>query len=86
MKKEWTVPTEEGALAVSADYTLFLGKLTVTVGEDVFSLPSKFLTVFFGRKESLVIDDKLALLVIRPFGNADLVIGGNYLSTGEAYH
>ncbi len=79
MKKEWTVPTEEGTLSVSADYTLFLGKLTVTVGEDTFPLPSKFLTVLFGRRESLVIDDKLALLIIRPFGEAELIVGGKPL-------
>ncbi len=79
MKKVWTVPTESGELLVSADYTLFLGKLTVTIGEDIFPLPSKFLTVFFGRRESLMIDDKLAILAIRPFGKADLIVGGKPL-------
>ncbi len=85
MKKEWTVSTEEGTLAVSVEYTLFLGKLTVTIGENTFPLPSKPLTVLLGRRESLMIDDKLAFLVIRPFGEADLVVGGKYLSTGEDY-
>lgn len=85
MKKDWIVPTENGTLAVSATYTLWLGKLHVRVGTDDFILPPKFLTLLFGRRESFVVDDKLAFLVIRPFGEADLVIDGKYLSTGEAY-
>ena len=75
-KRYWSIPTEDGILPISVAYTGFTGKLTVSIGEDTFPLPPKFLMGLFGRKENFKVDDKLALLVIRPFGDAALVVGG----------
>ena len=75
-KRYWSIPTEDGILPISVAYTGFTGKLTVSIGEDTFPLPPKFLMGLFGRKENFKVDDKLALLVIRPFGDAAIVVGG----------
>lgn len=75
-KRYWSIPTEDGILPISVAYTGFTGKLTVSIGEDTFPLPPKFLMGLFGRKENFKVDDKLALLVIPPFGDAAIVVGG----------
>ena len=75
-KRYWSIPTEEGELAVSVAYNGFTGNMTVSIGEDTFPLPPKFLMGLFGRKENFKVDDKLALLVIRPFGGAMITVGG----------
>ncbi len=85
MKKQWNVNIDGENFAVAIELTPILGKLTVTVGEDRFPLPPKLLTCFFGRKERLMLGEKLALLVIKPFMRADIVVGGKYVESGEDY-
>lgn len=75
-KRYWSIPTEDDDLAVSVAYNGFTGKMSVSIGEDTFPLPPKFLMGLFGRKENFKVDDKLALLVVRPFGGAVITVGG----------
>ena len=65
MKKQWNVTVDGENYAVEIDLEGFLGKLTVTVNGDAFPLPPKFLTILFGRKERLMLGEKLALLVLK---------------------
>ena len=78
-KRYWCIPTEEGDLPISVAYNSFTGKTSVSIGEDTFPLPPKFLMGLFGRKENFKVDDKLALLMIRPFGGAVITVGGRKL-------
>ena len=85
MTKKWNVTVDGEDYAVAIELESFFGSLTVTVNGDTFPLTPKFLTVFTGRKERLMLGDKLALLVIKPFDCVDLVVGGKYVSTSEDY-
>ena len=85
MKKQWNVTVDGEQYTVEIQLTPILGKLTVTINGDSFPLPPKFLTVLFGRKERLMLGEKLALLVIKPFMCADIVISGKYVESGEDY-
>lgn len=85
MKKQWNVTVEDEAYTVEIDLSWFLGKLTVSVNGEAFPLTPKFLTCLFGRRERFMLGDKLALLVIKPFLRADIVVGGKYVSSGEMY-
>ena len=85
MKKQWNVEVEGEQNAVEMELSPILGKLTVTVNGEAFVLPPKFLTCLFGRKERFMLSGKLAILVIKPFMKADIVVGGNYVESGEAY-
>lgn len=85
MKKQWNVEVEGEQNTVEIDLSPILGKLTVTVNGESFVLPPKFLTCLFGRKERFMLSGKLAILVIRPFMKADIVVGGKYVESGEAY-
>lgn len=76
MKKEWNITQDEETYAVTVEYTLFLGNMKVSVNESTFVLPKKFLTGLFGRKESFMLGDKLAILRIKPFGKAELTTAG----------
>ena len=79
MTKEWNITQDGENYAVRVEYTLFLGKMTVSVGESTFTLPNKFLTGLFGRKESFMLGDKLAILRVKPFGAVELTTaGGKY--------
>jgi len=65
--------------AVKVEYTLFFGEMTVSVGESTFVLPNKFLTGLFGRKETFMLGDKLAILRVKPFGDVEITTaGGKY--------
>ncbi len=85
MKKQWNVEVEGEQNAVEMELSPILGKLTVTVNGEAFVLPPKFLTCLFGRKERFMLSGKLAILVIKPFMKADIVVGGKYVESGEAY-
>ena len=85
MKKQWNATVDGENYVVEMDLEGFLGKLTVTVNGDAFPLPPKFLTILFGRKERLMLGEKLALLVIKPFLRADIVIAGKYVESGKDY-
>ena len=85
MKKQWNVEVEGEQNAVEMELSPILGKLTVTVNGEAFVLPPKFLTCLLGRKERFMLSGKLAILVIKPFMKADIVVGGKYVESGEAY-
>ena len=85
MKKQWNVTVEDEAYVVEIELSLFLGKLTVSVNGEAFPLTPKFLTCLFGRTERFMLGGKLALLVIKPFLRADIVVGGKYVGSGEMY-
>ena len=85
MKKQWNVTVDGEQYTVDIQLTPILGRLTVTINGDSFPLPPKFLTCLWGRKERLMLGEKLALLVIKPFLRADIVIGGKYVESGEDY-
>ena len=85
MKKQWNVEVEGEQNAVEMELSPILGKLTVTVNGEAFVLSPKFLTCLFGRKERFMLSGKLAILVIKPFMKADIVVGGKYVESGEAY-
>ncbi len=85
MKKQWNVTVDGEPYTVNIDLSGFLGRLTVTVNAEAFPLPPKFLTCLLGRKERLMLGEKLALLVIKPFMRADIVVGGKYVGSGEDY-
>lgn len=85
MKKQWQTEVEGEQFTVEIELSFFLGKLTVTVNGESFPLTPKFLTGLFGRKERFMLGDKLALLVIKPFMRADIVVGGKYVGSGEMY-
>ncbi len=79
LKKEWTVVQDDETYTVTAEYTLFLGKMKVSVNDSTYVLPKKFLTCLLGRKESFMLGDKLAILRVKPFGKAELTTaGGKY--------
>ena len=79
MKKEWNIAQDGENYAVSVEYTLFLGNMKVSVNDSTFVLPKKFLTGLFGRKESFMLGEKLAILRVKPFGKAELTTaGGKY--------
>ena len=79
MKKEWNITQDGESYAISLEYTLFLGKMKVSVNDSTFVLPNKFLTGLFGRKESFVLGEKLAILRVKPFGAVELTTaGGKY--------
>ena len=85
MKKQWNVEVEGEQNAVEMELSPILGKLRVTVNGEAFVLPPKFLTCLCGRKERFMLSGKLAILVIKPFMKADIVVGGKYVESGEAY-
>ena len=85
MKKQWNVTVEEQAFTVGIELSPILGKLTVTVNEDVFPLAPKVLTCLFGRKERFMLGEKMAILVIKPFMKADIVVGGKFVDSGLDY-
>lgn len=79
MKKEWNIVQDGENYAVSVEYTLFVGKMKVSVNDASYILPNKFLACLFGRKESFMLGEKLAILRIKPFGKAELTTaGGKY--------
>jgi len=79
MKKEWRITQDGEEYTVKAEYTLLLGSMTVSVNDSTYVLPKKFLTGLFGRKESFMLGDKLAILRIGLFGSASLTTaGGKY--------
>ncbi len=79
MKKEWNIMQDGENYAVKVEYTLFLGKMTVSVGDSTFVLPNKFLTGLFGRKENFMLGEKLAIFRVKPFGAVELTTaGGKY--------
>lgn len=79
MKREWTVTQGEETYAVTTEYTLFLGKMKVSVNDSTYVLPQKLLTGLFGRKESFMLGDKLAILRVKPLGGIELITaGGKY--------
>lgn len=85
MTKQWNVTVDGEPYTVGIEMTPILGKLTVTINGESFPLPPKFLTCLFGRKERLMLGEKLALLVIKPLMRADIVVGGKYVESGEDY-
>lgn len=85
MKKHWNVEVEGEMNEVLLSLSPIFGKLTVTVNGEAFVLPPKFLTCFFGRKERFMLSGKLAILEIKPFMKADIVVGGKYIGSGEIY-
>lgn len=76
MKKTWTVKQDGETYTVSANYTWYSGKLTVTVNDDEYKLEPKFLAGVFGRKENLMLGDRLAIFYQKPFGGAELITSG----------
>ena len=79
MKKEWNIMQDGENYTVSVEYTGFLGNMTVSVNESTFVLPNKFLAGLFGRKESFMLGEKLAILRQTPFGGITLTTaGGKY--------
>ena len=79
MKKEWNITQDGETYTVAVEYTRFLGKMKVSVNDSTFVLPNKFLTGLFGRKESFVLGEKLAILRVKPFGAVELTTaGGKY--------
>lgn len=85
MKKQWNPTVDGEPYTVEIDLAPISGKLTVTVNGDAFPLAPKFLTCLLGRTERFMLNDKLALLVIKPFMRADIVVGGKYVESGEDY-
>ena len=83
MKKQWNITVEDEAFVVEIQLSPILGKLTVSVNGESFPLAPKFLTCLFGRTERFMLGGKLALLVIKPFLRADVVVGGKYVESGE---
>ena len=79
MKKEWNLMQDGENYAVSVEYTGFTGKMKVSVNDSTFVLPKKFLTGLFGRKESFMLGEKLAILRVKPLGKIELTTaGGKY--------
>lgn len=79
MKKEWNLTQDGESYVVSVEYTLFLGKMKVSVNDSTYILPNKFLSGLLGRKESFMLGEKLAILRILPFGKLELTTaGGKY--------
>lgn len=75
-KKEWTVAQGDETYTITTEYTLFLGKMKVSVNDSTYVLPQKLLTGLLGRKESFMLGDKLAILRVKPFGRAELITAG----------
>lgn len=85
MNKQWNVEIEGEQHLVAIECTPILGKLTVSIDDDVFPLAPKFLTCLFGRREQFLLGEKPALLIIKPFMKADIVVEGRYVESGEDY-
>ena len=85
MKKQWNATVDGESYTVEMELSPILGNLTVTINGDAFPLTPKFLTCLFGRKERFMLGDKLALLVIKPLLEADIVVGGKYVGSGKDY-
>ena len=79
MKKDWNIAQDGENYVVSVEYTLFLGNMKVSVNDSTFVLPKRFLTGLFGRKESFMLGEKLAILRVKPLGKIELTTaGGKY--------
>ena len=72
----WSIPVDEEIHKVEIALEGFSGKLKVTIDEETFELPPKFLTVFFGRREHFKLGEKLATLHIKPFCQITVNVGG----------
>lgn len=73
MTKSWTVTQDGENYTVIATYTSISGKLTIRVDDSEYSLPKKFLAGLFGRKENLMLGDKLAIFRQKPLSGAVLI-------------
>lgn len=72
MEKQWELTQDGENYTVKVFYTRFLGKMTVTLNDETYSLPNKFLAGIFGRKENFILGDKLASIRLIPFGGIEL--------------
>ncbi len=79
MIRTWNITQDGESYTVTAVYTSILGKLTITIGESEYKLPSKFLAGLFGRREKFMLGDKLAVFHQKPFGSAVLITAGGEL-------
>ena len=72
----WNITVDEVTHKVEVALEGFSGKLKVTIDDDTFELPPKFLTVFFGRREHFKLGEKLSTLHIKPFCRVTINLGG----------
>lgn len=72
----WKITEDETEHKVEVALEGFSGKLKVTIDGDVFELPPKIFTVFFGRREHFKLGEKLATLHIKPFCQVTINVGG----------
>ena len=71
--KEWNITQDGESHNIKVSYTLFLGKMSVTINDSEYTLPNRFLMGLFGRKENFVLGERLATLRVKPFGEIELI-------------
>lgn len=84
-RKKWIVQQDEESYEITVNYAGSGRRLSVCVNGETFKLPNVAFTGLRGRRENLKIGDRLGILVIKPFGFCDIVVGGRFYSSGKPY-
>jgi len=76
IRQHWSIAEDEVTHDVSYTCRPLIGKMTVAIDGEEFTLKSKFLFIGLARREAFLIGDITALLVVGKNGRAQVLIKG----------
>ena len=76
IRQHWSIADDEVTHDVSYTCRPLIGKMTVGIDGEEFTLKSKFLFIGLARREAFLIGDITALLVVGKNGRAQVLIKG----------
>lgn len=76
IRQHWSIAEDEVTHDVSYSCRPLIGKMTVSIDGEEFTLKSKFLFIGLARREAFLIGDITALLVVGKNGRAQVLIKG----------
>ena len=76
IKQHWSITEEEQTHQVAYTCRPLVGKMTVTIDKESFTLKSKFLFYGIARREAFRVGDTQALLAVGRSGRAQVLIKG----------
>lgn len=76
IKQHWSIIEEEQTHMVAYTCRPLVGKMTVTIDGESFTLKSKFLFFGIARREAFRVGDTQALLAVGKSGRAQVLIKG----------
>ncbi len=76
IRQHWSIAEDEVTHDVSYTCRPLIGKMTVGIDGEEFTLKSKFLFIGLARREAFLIGDITALLVVGKNGRAQVLIKG----------